>query len=223
MRALPVTALALAGLLASCAITEKVKPAPTGEWYESSRDRKIDLPEFAYTQGNYTAEIVRHYSDENELRLLRIAESVYPNRERVQAARDNARLKDKQEPSSGEALWWFSAFDGVRIPYTVTSAAVLYYSDLVQTFRDQKFEITGGTVVTSCSMRYVSVINHHKYFVVEGKTFPECYAVNMELRWSQVCGPGRAMGFAKRRLVLVSPKGEVLGVFQDGPAEVTIS
>ncbi|MCC6697805.1 MAG: hypothetical protein IT365_19415 [Candidatus Hydrogenedentes bacterium] len=224
MRAQRVAALILPIFAASCATTEKVaKPAPAGEWYESSRDLKISLPEFAFTEGNYTAEIVRHYSDENELRLLRIAESVYPNRDRVQAARDNARLKDNQEPSKGEGLWWFSAFDGVRIPYTITSAAVRYYSDLVQTFRDQKFEITGGKPVSRCTMRYASVINHHKYFVVEGRSFPECYAVTMELRWTQDNGPGRVMGFVKRRLVLVDLKGKVLGVFLDGPAEVTLN
>ena len=108
MRYVYTLALGLLCVLASCAIMGKETHEQNADWYESGRDRKIDLPQFAYMEGNYTAEIVRKYNGEQELKLLRSAESVYPNRERVLEANKETPLKAPGETAQEEPLWWFA-------------------------------------------------------------------------------------------------------------------
>jgi hypothetical protein len=221
--ALLVTALALAGLLASCGNTGSVSPDAKGEWYISARDAKIDLPESSYSEGNYRAEIVRQYKDEKELKLLRTAESTYPKRQRVEDAGATAPFRKPDEPPTGEDLWWVSSFDGVRIPYAITSAAVLYYYEQVRALGVRDAAIAGSKETHSCGMHYVGNVNHHEQFEVEGKSFPECYVVTMELKWSRRCGNVCGMWFTKKRTVVLDLKGDVLAVFQDGTADVAVS
>ncbi len=213
----------LSCLLVSCAVTEKLQTGKQeGDWFESPRDRKIDLPESAFVWGNYTAEILRRYTGETELKLLRIAESVYPPRERVLEVKVGDPFKSPQDVQGNEPLWWYASFEGIRIPYAITTSAVRYYSDLVRAFRDQDFTATNGVAISQCLMRYTGAISHHRWFTVGGQSFPECYVASMEFTWTQQSGDGELMRFVKKRVVILDPKGQVLGVFLDGPTDVQV-
>ncbi|MCC6697804.1 MAG: hypothetical protein IT365_19410 [Candidatus Hydrogenedentes bacterium] len=222
MRALRSGGLVLACLLASCGNKGTIAPELKGDYYISARDAKLAVPESSYSEGRYSAKIVRHYKDEKELRLLRIAESVYPSRQRVMDARATAHFKETQEPPAGEDLWWTSSFDGVRIPYTITGSALLYYCERVRDFRTRAAS-TGRAAEQSCVMSYVGDISHQKQAEIEGKRFTDCYVVSMKLEWSWFCGDLCGLWFTKERTVVLDAEGTVLAVFKDGPADFIVS
>jgi hypothetical protein len=213
--------LAVMLLLSGCAAMDKAEPAAqsSGGWHVSQRDRNIDLPEMALVRGNFTATITRKYDDEDELELLRIAESVYPSQEDVGAWRQLVQ-QDGTAASAELAPWSYLALNGVQIPCAVTASAVEYYSQLVSSFEQGDFTSTGGVAVERCRMRYSGVIGHHKWFDIQGRHYPECYVARLELVWAQVCGENCSMAFVKQRLVIMSPQGAVMGVYLDGPTDV---
>ena len=217
-----VVALAFALLFTGCATMDEADTPPqvSGDWYVSEADRKIDLPETAFTKGNFAASVLRKYDDDHELKLLRIAESIYPSRESVAQWRQLVRKDDATAPEGSGPEWSYLTFDGIRIPCAVTSAAVGYYLNLVKAFESGDFSQTDGLTIDVCRMRYSGVVDHHKWFDVQGRHFPECYVARLEILWAYECEDGSSMAFAKRRMVVMNYEGTVLGVYMDGPTDV---
>jgi len=198
----------------------KPKAQVSGNWYLSERDRKMDLPETAFSRGNFAGAILRKYDGEHQLSLLRIAESVYPNRESVAAWRQLVRKDDAMVPEGTEPEWSYVSFDGVWIPCAATASAVEYYFNLLKAFEQGDFSQTDGLTIERCRLRYSAVIDHHKWFDFEGRHFPECYVARLELQWAYICGADCSLAFVKQRMVVMSPAGSVLGVYWDGPTDV---
>jgi hypothetical protein len=199
---------------------EEPKVRVSGDWYTSERDRKINLPESTYSQGNFAVSIMRKYDDENQLRLLRIAESVYPSRDSVAKWRELVRKEGEPASNENEPDWSYLSFDDVRIPCAITSAAIEYYSNLVKAFEQGDFSQTAGLTINRCRVRYTGVIDKHRYFDAGGQRFPECFVARMELWWAYDCGDGCSLAFVKQRMVVMSPQGSVLAVLLDGPTDV---
>ncbi len=209
-------------LCTGCAVMHVAEPKAkvSGDWYVSERDRKIDLPELAYTHGNYMAAIIRKYDGDHELKLLRIAEAVYPNRKAVDEWRQQVQSPESAQSAAGLPDWSYLTVNGVFVPCAITSAAVQYYSKLVEACENGDISATGGVAVQRCRLRYSAIIDHHKWFDFQGRRYPECYVVRMELLWAEECGQDCGMAFVKQRLVVLSPDGDVLGVHLDGPTTV---
>ncbi len=208
-------------VMSGCAAMDRSVPEAraTGDWYVSQHDQKIALPELAYVRGNFSATITRIYDDEHQRELLHIAESVYPSQESVAAWRQLVQ-QEGVAPSGEQPPWSYLVRNGVHIPCAITAASVEYFSRLIESFESAETGPTGGAAVERCRLRYSGVIDHHKWFDIQGRHYPECYVARLELVWAQVCGEGCSLAFVKQRLVIISPEGTVMGVYLDGPTDV---
>ena len=124
-------------------------------------------------------------------------------------------------PSSDEPLWWYAAFDGVRIPWAVTGDAVRYYVGLSE-------DIAAGRSPLSVSMKstrlvYTAEVTRPEVFERDGKRFEGAAVVRLGLSWQQYCGDLCAMRFQAERWVVFDPAGAVLAVFGDGPTSYLVS
>lgn len=193
-------------------------------WFVDERDFALELPKrLVEESGNYTIVITREWDGKKELELLKKAEAVYPNKDEIVA---EAKKKDSewQIPlEDKDPLWWYSSFDGVRIPYAITARAVRYYLDLTQAFRRGDFIVSANIRMLKSQLKYTVAIQYHSNFVYEQQEFRGVYVATLELNWSQYCGNMCAMAFGKKRIVVLAPDGEVRAVFLDGstPAEVS--
>lgn len=169
----------------------------------------------------HAVKISRQFDNESEEMLMRIAEATYP------LASDAGREGD---PGCGKALadiigeppWWYSEFDGVRIPYAVTKSAVAYYLKVSEDFREGR---PGAPLLgmKSSSLAYsASITTQENYRPGEAAPRRE-YAVAMRLEWSQYCGPLCAMSFSKSRAVVLTAGGDILAVDGDGCAGFAVS
>lgn len=221
MRTSVVGTLAVIAVVTGCAAMHSAEPEAkaTGGWHISQRDQKIDLPELAYVRGNFSATISRKFDDEHQRQLLHIAESVYPSQEAVAAWRQLVQ-RDGNAVANDLPPWSYLVRNGVQIPCAITAAAVEYFSKLVETYEKGEVGPTGGAAVERCRLSYSGVVDHHKWFDIQGRHFPECYVARLEIVWAQVCGEGCSLAFAKQRLVIMSPEGTVMGVYLDGPTDV---
>lgn len=166
--------------------------------------------------GSFTQDVQRNAESPEEENLIAIAEAVYPAREDVVAVFVG---EIPEEP-----LWWYDTFDDVRIPYAITAEAIEYYSDLVDQWQEEADADCPWCVTwLSCSLEYVADIEYHETYENEGETFSDVYVVTMNLHWGAYCGPVCAHWFEKDRTVVLTPDGEVLNVFGDGPTSFIVS
>jgi hypothetical protein len=193
----------------------------------------------ACTAKSHRATITRIFGSDTEAALLAIAEMYVPaNPELASLIQDCVDLGncDSEDPDD-ENLWWYDSFDGVRIPYAVTSDAVDYYADLVAQWQVDPSTSWGGEW-TSSNLQYVGVIEYADAVEIGGEQFDDVYVVDMNLSWSAVCGSLSAYGFDKMRTiilslgahgfdkmrtVILSPAGDILRVYGDGVTPFWVS
>jgi hypothetical protein len=173
-------------------------PRPTDEVFQLSIERDFDSPE--------------------EQELIQIAESVYPAREDVLAVYEVDRLG---EPPDGD-LWWYTDY-GELVPYAITTEAIDYYADLILQWREGYPTLFIGPFFPTYWLTYTANIDYQEMYENEGQTFTDVYVVTMELDWGGVWGPLAGGGFTKERVVVLSPDGESLGIFGDGPVSFWVS
>lgn len=181
----------------------------------------FDVPDETSTEGDHKITIARQYESEEEARLIQMAESVYPNREDVLAVEGHF-VKEKSIPA-GEELWWYDAFDGVRIPYAITGDAVCYYRDLTLAFRKGDFTGSNGIRMLKSELHYTAAVARHEHYESDGREFQGVSVVTMKLSWSQYCGNVCAMGFQKERVVVFDAAGKIIAVLLDGATRYRVS
>lgn len=190
------------------------------DYFISEPDLALNL---VSTRQNYTVEIDRVHSGQQTVALLKKAEALYPKREKVWAASRDAHFKLSQSLDIKEPLWWSSSFDGVRIPYAITAGAVTYYQKLIQDFMKGDFSGSGNIKMTNASLKYTASIKQYAEWTYEKQDFKDVYVADMVLSWSQYCGNLCAMGFTKKRLVVLDKDGNVRAVFGDGNTGTVVS
>ncbi len=131
-------------ILATCLLINIIAHSNTQEqnkisqhWIVSNKDLSTEIPDIIQSEENHEIEIVRQFNNEQESILLKKAEAIYP---------------DKGQ--GDEEVWWSSSFDGVRIPYAITTAAVKYYLELSQAFQRGDFSGSSNIKMSRSRMKY---------------------------------------------------------------------
>ena len=176
---------------------------------EESRDR------------NYPILIKREFVSSTEEKLLAKAESLYKNPEGFDLelfkgwrhlADENVVLPD------GEPQWWTGTSSGILATELVTTQAVLYYYNLLQTLREKQGKLSEKSATySSANLDYKASIKKLDVYERAGKTFRNVYVANMTLTWGQVCGGLCGFGFTRNKIVVMSANGEILEMFLDDP------
>src|SRR5258705_13137379 len=157
-----------------------------------------------HRSGPHKLNLSRRFANDNEERILRIAEAVYP------AAPGGEGVLAKTEPVNRERQGWCSSFDRVRIPYAITKSAVAYYLDVSEEFRKKEPREPFWTNMMSSSLTYSAKLSSKESYKVGTSEFRNVFVVSMQLEWLQYCGNLCAMTFKASRNVVVRDDGTVL-------------
>ena len=185
----------------------------------NSSDDEFEMPE-----RSYTSLIERNSANSFEAELITKAESYYPPREDVV---DATEWSGMEVPET--AYWYYNSFDGVLIPYCITTEAIDYYSDLIDQYnanRDEVFFIVAEFTYTAnveFQENYTSPNTNSDGETVEPQNFESVYVVTLDLHWTDYCGPLCAMWIEKQRIVVFNESGELLEIFLDGTISVPVS
>lgn len=170
-------------------------------------------------QGPHIIKVQRTIRTENDMRMINIAESTYPPQTEVLEAIKKAYFKLEEVPQE-DKLWWYSEFDGVRIPYAITAEAVDYYVNLVQGYRKQEWK---SDIEPSSQFTYSAEVVFSEHYEKNENKFRQVYVVNMKLSMRATFASLSAVGFAKERIVVLDRQGKVLAVFGDGETPTIVS
>jgi hypothetical protein len=173
------------------------------------------------SDGDFTYTIRRGFPDSTAARLLGIAEAVYPPRDllvRLAAEKNYEMGAD----TAGSPLWWCSGVGQSRIPYAVTAGALEHYLKLTQLYREREFREAGTRPLFFSELIYRATIAERDSFTLKGTPHRGVYVANLTLAWSYDDGTFLPLVEA-RRVVVLSPAGEVLAVEGDGGAEEKVS
>ncbi|QIA06300.1 hypothetical protein [Draconibacterium halophilum] len=184
-----------------------------------SSDDELEMPERSYTK------LIERNSDNTfEAELITKGESYYPPRQDVI---DATEWSGMEVPET--AYWYYNHFDGVLIPYCITTDAIDYYSDLIDQYnanKDDVFFLTAEfTYTANVSFHdvYTSPDTNSEGHNVEPQNFESVYVVTLDLYWMDYCGPLCAMWIEKQRIVVFDESGDLLEVFMDGTISVPVS
>ena len=160
----------------------------------------------------------RDYEDEQQERLLAIAEATYPIHRKSIVVPPATRPRPKER-----ARWWSSSFDGIKIPLAITKSAVDYYVGLVREFELGDFSQTPGVVQRSATLRYYSYIEPAESALESRKDLSDLFYVRMELSWSSSCGELCGVSFERVRILVVHKSGKVVELVEDPLQETSVS
>ena len=132
-------------------------------------------------------QIFRKFDGAQQEKLLRIAESVYPRKSDVLAAGKKRNGSLSAQDQADKNLWWWNDFDGVRLPYAITTSSVVYYRQKIRGFRSGDFSGSHGIKMIYAHMKYVADIAPLAEFNLNKTTFRDVYVVQMKLDWKQYC------------------------------------
>ncbi len=173
----------------------------------------------------YKKSIERIYKNDFEEQLIRKAESLYPDRDSVLAVVDS--IYHQYIPDSN--YWHYSSFDGVLIPYTITSEAINYYTALIDTMK-----IIPSEIFITAEFYYRSEIKYHELYEFQGvdqfteeplgpETYTKIYVVKMELKWEHYCGPMCGLWINRKREIIFDKDGNLIKIYYDGQIPVVVS
>ena len=156
----------------------------------------------------FTVSVSRAAADAREAALIATAEALCPPYEAV------AALMASPPPESEACLWYYASFDGIYIPYAITTAAIEYYADVV---RD--LEAAGANV--RAGLEYTARVEKVEFTADAPESAVE--AVLMHLRFSYHCGNLCGLWIDKTRTVYFDAQGFILEVVGDGETNVAVS
>jgi len=117
-----------------------------------------------------------------------------------------------------DGFWWFDIFDGIPVPWAITTEAINFFETYAADFRD-----SNPRPHTSVRYSYTAGISREESYEIEGVSFSDVYVVTMRMDWYYVCGGLCGLFFDKDRIVIFSPGGDVLRIVGDGPTEFAVS
>lgn len=173
---------------------------------------------------SYTKSVERISTNDFEAGLIDKAENYYPPRDTVVAA---TQWSGMELPDT--KYWYYDHFDGVYLPFAVTSDAVDYYSELIDNFNKNKKEV----FFLTAHFDYLAKVEFHEQYTspeknASGKTvtpdtYSKVYVVRMKLKWENYCGSLCALWINKERVVVFNETGDLIKVYLDGTAPVLVS
>lgn len=170
-------------------------------------------------QGPHIIKVERIIRAANDLRMMTIAENTYPPHDDVLEAIKTARFKLDSDPDQ-DKLWWYSGFDGVRIPYAITTEAVDYYVSLVKGYRQKDWN---SDIEPSSAFSYSASVQFKETYEKDGKKFGDVYVVKMKLSMRAAFASLAGLMFSKERIVVLDRQGNVVHIFGDGITSVVVS
>lgn len=186
---------------------------------DSSDDNELEMPERSYTKL-----IERNSNTSFEAELITKAESYYPPREDLIDATEWSGMEVRETD-----YWYYNSFDGVLIPYCITTEAIDYYSDLVDDFNANKEDVFFYTAEFTYSANvefhdaYTSPNKNSLGETMEPQSFESVYVVTLDLYWMDYCGPLCAMWIEKQRIAVFNESADLLEIFMDGTISVPVS
>lgn len=196
-------------------------PVPSG-YYVDSLLAATPRPTWSEEHdGDFTYSIRRGYPDSAGERLLGLAEAVCPPRDlliRV-AARKGYELGSD---TAGVPVWWCKGLGASRVPYAVTARALEHYLGLVQLYRERRFREAGTRPLFWCELVYRATIAERDTFRLRNLSFTNVRVATLTLFWTYDDGTFLPEVEA-HRVVVLSPRGEILAVDGDGAAEERVS
>ncbi|WP_321370281.1 hypothetical protein [uncultured Draconibacterium sp.] len=184
-----------------------------------SSDDELEMPKRSYTK------LIERNSDNSfEAELITKAELYYPPREDLIAATEWSGMEVPET-----AYWYYNSFDGVLIPFCITTDAIDYYTTLIDEFNANKEDVFFYTAEFTYSANvefhdsYTSPNENSNGESVEPQNFDSVYVVTLDLYWMDYCGPLCAMWIEKQRIAVFNESGDLLEVFMDGTISVPVS
>src|SRR5437867_11277159 len=143
-------------------------------------DRPMDRVE---DEGDFTLAIHRRYEGPTELKLLSIAEAIYPPRE-ILIARAIERNQEMGSDSARVPLWWCDGLGVARVPYAVTLGAIEHYTDLTDRFRAHNFRGAWDHNLFWSDLRYDASISFRPHYYLVDSPVINVSAAQFALTWS---------------------------------------
>lgn len=195
--------------------------------YCNSKENIPTEPEEKQIDREFTKSIERVATNNFERDLIFSAESIYPNRDSV-LAHMSRYVPQSSIPDSN--LWFYEVFDGVLIPFAITSEAISYYDDLIDSISANN----GYDFFIKANFKYRAEIEFKESYTFEGKnliteeplpsvSFERVYVVAMSLEWDNYCGMECGLWISHKRIVVFDESGNLLNVFYDGPIPIAVS
>lgn len=209
-------------------ISQYLKSVPLAHFVEITPNWAVYSPGLLATipieesrDPNYPILIKREFGSPAEEKLLAKAESLYKNPEGfdLELFKGWRHLADDSIVfPDGEPQWWAGTSTGILATELVTTQAVLYYYNVLQTLKDKQGKLKGTSMTySSANLDYKSSIKKMDVYERAGKTFRNVYVANMTLTWGQVCGGLCGFGFTRNKIVVMSANGDILEMFLDDP------
>ena len=201
-------------LLASSAYTANRPTLPPGYFIDSAQLAEERPKHREALDGDFTLSIHRKYEDELGERLLNIAESTYPPRDRL-IDRAIERGTEIGGDSARTSLWWSDGLGVSRVPYAVTAGALAHYTGLTERFRAHNFRGAMDHNLFWTELRYKASIALQDRYYMKDSTLTNVYVAEMSLAWSYDDGTFVPVSLA-HRVVVMTRDGSVLSVAGDG-------
>ncbi len=186
---------------------------------DSSDDNEPEM-----TERSYTKLIERNSDTSFEADLITKAESYYPPKQDVIDATEWSGIEVPETD-----YWYYNSFDGVLIPYCITTEAINYYSTLIDDFNANKEDVFFYTA----EFTYTANVEFHDTYTspdensngetVEPQSFESVYVVTLDLSWMDYCGSLCAMWIDKQRIAVFNESGDLLEIFMDGTQSILVS
>ena len=193
---------------------------------DTKKDVPVNVEEEPTPKRKFTKTIERIFANDFEKNLIFNAESIHPICDSVIACAPSHLHEYIRENN----CWFFEAFDGVLIPYAITSDGIEYYDSLIDTMTaGNKFKF-----IINATFEYHAEIEFKETYTFEGNSlfnneplptvsYERVYVVSMTLKWDQYCGPLCALWISHQRVVVFDEFGNPLNVFYDGPIPIVVS
>ena len=163
--------------------------------------------------------IKRETTDAKQSAMITAAEAAQAPRE----ALHKAALEEVGQPAipQGDKVWWYQEKLGIRIPYSITSDAITYFTEIVATNAKKAFK---SYALPSSSLDYHASVKFHKEFKLDDKTFMDVNVVTLKLSFTANFTAEATAGlrFEKTRVVVLDAANKVIHVSGDGPTETKI-
>lgn len=191
-------------------------------WYLSINNSDIDLVQAEEDKKAYSIHFNRELFPKQVAYFIRLAESIYPDRDKVLTA-----AGDEGASWFFERIWWFKTYKDNRIPYALTADAIAYYINRYKSFKAEiKKEIAQASGRGSNQRRvefsYSASIVDEGSVIRQGRTLPR-YRVVMQMKWYEYCGQSCGWGFTKNREIVFEGKYTIKSIYGDGPTGLWIS
>jgi hypothetical protein len=171
--------------------------------------------------GDFTYSIRRGCPDSTTAWLLGVAEAVCPPRDLLAriAARNGFEIGSD---TAGVSLWWCKGVGASRVPFAVTAGALEHYLGLVQLYRERRFREAGTRPLHWSELVYRATIAERDTFRLGDASFTGVHVATLTLSWAYDDGTFRPE-IEAHRVVVLSPRGEILAVDGDGSAMESVS